>query len=590
MLVLSNQPLYPAKLNLSHPALAGSSAQIICVGDQNGFLRNAGSLIAQPIPGGTLASGTTDAGSALAFNGSSTYLDFGTANIPTDEFTLLWGGVFDALSGVTGIVDCCNGSSNGWSLFTSGTDMYLSGNHYSGDLLTSGWATGTFYHGAARNKSGTGISIFRNGVKIADSGFGLVGVSNPTNPFLFGQLRVSGPRFISGRFAYFFLFDRYLSDDLIKSLQANPWQVFEPEDDSIDLIFAVPGDISGAGKIASIEAFGSTVLGTIIASSGIAAVTAIGQPSVGTQAQEIVGTGGITAAEASGSPTIGAVMAATGIGTAEAMGQPVPYPVVTATAIAGAEAFGSPAIAVAAVAAGIASAETLGSMELSATVAAAGITPTAAIGEPAVGGDPVQEITSAGIASMAALGQPSTGAAVQTSGIASAQAIGQPNVGAAAAEIAAIGITSAEILGSPSAAAGIDVAGIASAATTGSVALGARISAAGIVTVAAVGTPVVGEIIATTITGAGAIAAAEAFGQVSVRPLVPYTGTGFQPGSGHRRPVRNRVTRQIELKKMPHGIGAGGIPSGERLGYPALNWGGRSRKVRDDEFLLRRAA
>jgi len=226
---LTNQPLYPARLDKTHPAFAASSAQIICVGDQNGFLRNAGSLIAQPTLGGTAASGTTDAGAALKFNGSSTYLDFGNSNIPTDEFTVMWGGIFDALTGVTGIVDCSNGSSNGWSLFTSGTDMYLSGNHYSGDLLASGWATGTFYHGAARYKAGVGPSIFRNGTKIASSGITLSGISNPTNPFLVGQLRVSSPRFITARFSYFYLFDRYLSDDLIKSLQVNPWQIFEAE-------------------------------------------------------------------------------------------------------------------------------------------------------------------------------------------------------------------------------------------------------------------------------------------------------------------------------------------------------------------------
>lgn len=241
MAVLQNQPLYPAKLDLSHPALAGSQAQIICFGTANGFLRNAGNLISQPTPGGTLASGTTDAGSALAFNGATTYLDFGTASIPTDEFTVLFGGIFDALSGVTGIVDCCNGSSNGWSLYTSGTDMYLSGNHYSGDLLASGWTTGTFYHGAARNKSGTGVAIFRNGAKISSGAFGLTGVSNPTNTFLLGQLRVSGPRFITGRLSYFYLIDRYLSDDLIISLQSNPWQLFESEDDSIDLVVAGSG-------------------------------------------------------------------------------------------------------------------------------------------------------------------------------------------------------------------------------------------------------------------------------------------------------------------------------------------------------------
>jgi hypothetical protein len=230
----TSQPPKRSRVDASHPILAGVSNAIIQYGDVSGWRGNNatgdfGSLIQDPTLNGTLASDYTDAGPALKFDGSTTYADFGTSNIPTDEFTVLWGGVFDALTGVTGIVDCSNGTSNGWSLYTSGTDMYLSGNHYAGDLLASGWATGTFYHGAARNKSGVGTSIFRNGAKIANSGTTLSGVSNPTNPFLVGQLRVSSPRFITARFAYFYLFDRYLDDQQIADIAVNPYRIFSPQ-------------------------------------------------------------------------------------------------------------------------------------------------------------------------------------------------------------------------------------------------------------------------------------------------------------------------------------------------------------------------
>jgi len=291
---------------------------------------------------------------------------------------------------------------------------------------------------------------------------------------------------------------------------------------------AVAGGISGSGAI-SVEALGSIALSAAVASTGIPSTEAVGQPAIGIAAQEV-------------------------------------FP----SSIARDEAFGNG--------------------ELSATVGAEGVATAEAIGQPAVGGVAAQEITTAGIASAEALGQPSASAAIQTTGITSAEFVGQPNVGAAAAEITAGSIASGETLSSPAVAGGIDLAGIASSETIGRAALDIRISAAGIASAAAVGAPIVGEIVPAEITGAGAIASAEAFGQSSVYPRVPYTGTGFQPGSGHRRPVRNRMSRRIELNAMPHGIGDGGIASGERFGYPALKWGGRSRKVRDEEFLLLHAA
>lgn len=241
----SSQPPKSALLDSSHPALAGVSNAIIVYGDPYGWLQSnataqLGSKISAPTLNGARGHSATYAGPALIFDGSTTYLDFGTANIPADEFTLLWGGVFDSLTGVRGIIDGSNGSTNGWSLFSSGTDIYLSGNHYGGDLLSSSWATGTFYHGAARNKSGVGKSIFRNGAKIADSATGLPSVSNPTSSFLVGQLRVSSPRFISARFSYLYLVDKYLSDRVISDIAVNPYSIFFPRRRILQLAVSAP--------------------------------------------------------------------------------------------------------------------------------------------------------------------------------------------------------------------------------------------------------------------------------------------------------------------------------------------------------------
>jgi hypothetical protein len=241
MPLLQNQPLYPARIDLSHPAFAGSSAQIICFGDQNGFLRNAGNLIAQPTSGGTLSSGTTDAGSALAFNGTNTYLDFGTANIPTVEFTFLWGGIFDDNDSPRGFIDCTNNGVSGWNIYQDGTDgMYFNNSSYPAGNQTTGWTVGQFWHGALRNKGGVSCDWFRNGTKIY-TGTG-VSPAAPTLPFWVGRLKVGGLPYLNARFSYLYLIDRYLSDDLIKSLQNNPWQIFESEP---EVVF-YPAAASGA--------------------------------------------------------------------------------------------------------------------------------------------------------------------------------------------------------------------------------------------------------------------------------------------------------------------------------------------------------
>lgn len=227
------QPDKNADLDFSHPALDGVTSAIILFGDVDGWRSNhangdLGSLIGDPTFNGTTSSDMTEADDALKFDGSSTYINMGAVNI-TDEFTAMWGGVFNALAGVTGIVDCSDNGTSGWSIFTGNTDLYLSGNRYAGDLLSSGWVAGRFYHGAARNKAGVGKSIFRDGAKIADSASGLAGVSNPINPFWIGQLRVSSPRFLSASLSYFYLVNKYLDDETISDIAVNSNGIFAPQ-------------------------------------------------------------------------------------------------------------------------------------------------------------------------------------------------------------------------------------------------------------------------------------------------------------------------------------------------------------------------
>lgn len=226
--MLTNQPLYPAALDTTHPALAGVSASIIATGDPSGWMRNAGSRISAPALNGTIALDTTALGNALVFDGASTYLSYGAANIPAAEFTVLFGGIFDSFDNYRGIADCTVNGTSGWNIFqTAGGGLWFSVNGYAGSLLSSGWPTGTVVHGALRNRNGATCDWFRDGVNIASTSG-----KNPgavTNPLWIGNQRGSGLPFLSGRFAYFYLLDKYLDDLSIAAIAANPWQLFQPE-------------------------------------------------------------------------------------------------------------------------------------------------------------------------------------------------------------------------------------------------------------------------------------------------------------------------------------------------------------------------
>ena len=360
-----------------------------------------------------------------------------------------------------------------------------------------------------------------------------------------------------------------LTDIEAKRLTENPWQIFKAP--SRRLWAASAGgtthDLIGVGQISSAEAFGTSALSAGVTSSGAAT------------------------SEALGSPGVTAEISATGIATVEAIGSAAIVAGVAAAGIETVEAEGSTQLAAGIAGSAIASTEALGDATLTATIQAAGITSIETVGAPEVGGVAPANVVGAGvIASAEASGSPAVSATVEGSGVSSAEGLGQPAVGIPAASVTGVGqIATAEAFGSPAAALAVAAAGIDSAETTGSVAVVVAIDGAGnIATTEVVGVPIVGEVSPQEIIGAGGIASAEAFGNANIHPLVPYTGTGFQQGSGHR-PLRRQHRQPVQVN-IPHSIGAVGIESAERLGYPTLTWRGRTRRIREEEFLLGRAA
>ena len=367
------------------------------------------------------------------------------------------------------------------------------------------------------------------------------------------------------------VFPRAFSSAEILALYQEPWQIFKVPARRLWAVSAdgTTHDLIGAGQISSAEAFGTSALSAGITSSGVATAEALGSAGI---------TAGISAA---------------GIATAEAIGSAGIVAGVSAAGIETVEAEGSPQFAAGIAGSSIASTEALGDATLTVGIQAAGITGIEAVGAPEVGGVAPANVVGAGaIASSGASGSPAVSAIVEGSGVSSAEGLGQPAVGIPAASVTGAGqITTGEAFGSPTAALAVLASGIDSVETTGNATVVVAIDGAGQIAPAeAFGVPLVGEASPQQITGAGGIASIEAFGSANIQPFVPYTGTGFQPGSGHR-PIR-RQNRQPVLATVPHthSIGTVGIESAERLGYPTLTWRGRTRRIREEAFLLGRAA
>lgn len=241
----TSQPPKRSRVDVSHPILAGVSNAILNYGDVSGWRGNNatgefGSLIQDPTLNGTLDSDYTDAGPALKFDGSTTYADFGAANIPYAEFTLLFGGIFDSFTSFGGVADCTVNGVSGWNIFqAAGGTLYFSTRGYSGDLASSGWPTGQTVHGALRNKVAGTCDWFRNGVQVASTtGRNPITV---TNPLWVGNQRGGGTANLAARFSYFYLFDKYLSDQHIADIAVNPYRLFSPRR------YVFPAIVSAAG-------------------------------------------------------------------------------------------------------------------------------------------------------------------------------------------------------------------------------------------------------------------------------------------------------------------------------------------------------
>lgn len=311
--VRTSQPQYPATIESSLSALDGVTASIIAYGPANNWRKNQGSLIASPTFNGSIASGATPAGSALTFNGTNAYLDYGFANVPAAEFTLFWGGVFDANTSPNGFVDCTNNGISGWNIYMDGSSgMYFNNSSYPTGNPTTGWTVGRFWHGALRNKGGVSADWFRNGVKVA-SGTG-VSPAAPTLPLWIGRLKVGAAPYLKGRFAYFYLLNKFLDDATIIAIQANPWLLFGAEE---ELILVGAGSGVPLSSSATVGVAGSGALSVAVPIAGASAAIATGQGTLGIS----LPLSGASTSVVTGAATLNATQALAGSVIAGATGQ-----------------------------------------------------------------------------------------------------------------------------------------------------------------------------------------------------------------------------------------------------------------------------
>lgn len=97
-------------------------------------------------------------------------------------------------------------------------------------------------------------------------------------------------------------------------------------------------EITGAGQIVSLEAFGQPAISLVLVTIGITSAEAIGSPDIAVT----ITPNGIATAEALGNPAITVTIGATGIASAEALGLPDVAGVISSLGISSAEAFGLP--------------------------------------------------------------------------------------------------------------------------------------------------------------------------------------------------------------------------------------------------------
>ncbi len=257
-----SQPRSNADVNPDAEVLSRVDNSIILYGNDKNWKVNKGSRIASPVMTGVVAPGRTSGGEALLFNGVDTRLDFGTANIPTSEFTVVWGGTLNTIANFRGLADCINGG-NGWTLFYSGTDtLWFSGNGYGGITNFSGWPTGVFHTGAFRYKSGVERAWFRNGRRLA-SEVDATSISTTIANFWIGSQRGGGSTNLDGSLNFFYLFDKSLSDGAIIKLLNSPYSLIEDR-----TLYVQTSTGGGAQTITGVVAVPTSIAGTPVLTVG----------------------------------------------------------------------------------------------------------------------------------------------------------------------------------------------------------------------------------------------------------------------------------------------------------------------------------
>lgn len=204
--------------------------------------------------------------------------------------------------------------------------------------------------------------------------------------------------------------------------------------------------ITGAGAIASAEAFGSDSIDHAVTAAGIASTEALGAAVVG----QVAAAAGIASTEAFGGMTLVLDLSPAGIASLEAFGVTVAGLVADPSGIVSLEQFGSAEVELGASGqfldpAGIVSAEEFGAAALGELVDAAGIPSAEAFG----GASLAEGLVAVGIVSGEVFGVPDLAVVLFAAGIPSAEALGDPEVSPITLLLPA-GIDSLEALGTPS--------------------------------------------------------------------------------------------------------------------------------------------
>lgn len=261
--------------------------------------------------------------------------------------------------------------------------------------------------------------------------------------------------------------------------------------------------LSGAGGIASAEAFGTPIVARSqgLSPAGIPSGEAFGDHVV--RYLQVISPAGIFSLEAFGGSALqpgAARLLPMSIGSLEAVGTPAvspgkafvipagiasgltfgtatistgPVGISLTTGIASGEAFGTPSVKYMVSPTGIVSEETFGAHKLSYTITATGIPTAEAFGTPNVVGPP-QAIVPTGIASSEAFGgsalQPGT-VSILAQGIPGAEALGPPTITVGNVNVAPTGIGSAEAFGTATLGMFVTPTGIPSAESVGAAAV-----------------------------------------------------------------------------------------------------------------------